>query len=787
MAASLDDQYILAPSLQEYFVDKDSGLPLTNGYVYFYEDQARTIPKPVYQIVSAAPGGPYTYEALQNPLQLSAVGTVVDANGNDIIPYYHPYDDAGGVELYYIVVTDSDGNEQFTREAWPNLVLNDVTADQDVTNHIPNGQFLSHNNIPATSANNYTAGEISQDSTIIAQGGWSFDRTSGSAATDIVTFPEYTTAITQPTGNPRFAVQIQTTVADADTEKDLRCKFRNVNRFASGTLPYNLYFEGGSATGSDITGCQLIVRKFFGTGGSPSTTTETIIDSFTLPAQSIATFNFSILFGTNESKSIGTNGDDYVQIVIRLPPTGVQTAIMTDFALTVNSEVLNSFPESTNAEQLDVSLAGWLPTPAPDGSDLYLPIRLTPTGMEFDHTEIGKIYAGVYSTPGVGELLCDGSTYQTSEYSSDGIPYARLQAVLLSLGASGVPLFGTGSNFATSYVSTDDPTTVRLSTNKSGAETAATDFNTGFTFGSIHTGQTTNVSAYSNGAARIFVRSNTVGAVTAPTDVSSGVTIAVITNTASTKLEFTIVTPAASTITTGQYFTYTSNSVNYYVWFNINGGGGDPAVPGATGIEVAIPSTYAAQEVSDCLREAISGFEVSTVTCAAASTLATGEYFTFEANSVTYYVWYKIGGTGTAPGASTGATAIQVDLGGSETDIQVAAATAATINQFKFATPNFTGMFLRGLDPSSTWDVNSSNRWSYISGYYGNNIGTFEYDQLISHLHAFTVPFSNQATSRGGGAADTVTNATPYAANTSNTGGAETRPVNAGIYWYIKY
>lgn len=43
----------------------------------------------------------------------------------------------------------------------------------------------------------------------------------------------------------------------------------------------------------------------------------------------------------------------------------------------------------------------------------------------------------------------------------------------------------------------------------------------------------------------------------------------------------------------------------------------------------------------------------------------------------------------------------------------------------------------------------------------GNEVGV--------HNHGFTVPFSNQATSRGGGAADTVTNLNPFNSNTSNS------------------
>src|SRR5580693_7123038 len=99
---SLNRQYVTAPSLQEYFVDKDSGLPLSGGFVYFYVDTARSVLKPVFEQTGSPPN--YTYSVLPNPVTLSAVGTFQDASGNDIIPYYYPYDSFGDVQLYFIEV-----------------------------------------------------------------------------------------------------------------------------------------------------------------------------------------------------------------------------------------------------------------------------------------------------------------------------------------------------------------------------------------------------------------------------------------------------------------------------------------------------------------------------------------------------------------------------------------------------------------------------------------------------------------------------------------------------------
>ena len=57
--------------------------------------------------------------------------------------------------------------------------------------------------------------------------------------------------------------------------------------------------------------------------------------------------------------------------------------------------------------------------------------------------------------------------------------------------------------------------------------------------------------------------------------------------------ERTVTFPAASALTSGQYFTVNSalDVVKFYVWANINSAGGDPAPPDLTGIEVALLST----------------------------------------------------------------------------------------------------------------------------------------------------------------------------------------------------
>jgi hypothetical protein len=148
---ALDPHFITGFELEMYFVDKDTGLPLSGGIVTFYQDNARTTPKLVYELAGAPPN--YTYEPLPNPVILSSVGTIQDMAGNNIALYANPYDAAGNLQLYYVTVTNSMLVPQFTREAWPNEA---ITNGGDVAigtlgntgNKLSNPQFALVNFVP---------------------------------------------------------------------------------------------------------------------------------------------------------------------------------------------------------------------------------------------------------------------------------------------------------------------------------------------------------------------------------------------------------------------------------------------------------------------------------------------------------------------------------------------------------------------------------------------------------------------------------------------------------------
>ncbi len=141
----LDPRYVTSKDLENLLLDKDTGASLANGLVYFYQDISRNTLKPIYELTGAPPN--YTYTQLPNPMPLSALGTFQNNNGDNVALYYYPWTSMAvdaTLDLYYVVVQNSLGVPQFTREAWPNYFGEQgggSTAGIYLPNLIANPQF----------------------------------------------------------------------------------------------------------------------------------------------------------------------------------------------------------------------------------------------------------------------------------------------------------------------------------------------------------------------------------------------------------------------------------------------------------------------------------------------------------------------------------------------------------------------------------------------------------------------------------------------------------------------
>lgn len=143
---TISSKYIVTSDADTYFVDKNSGTPLTQGTLKFYRDSARNVPKNVFQLTGTDPT--YSYTSMGSTLTLSNAGTVVNSVNDDVVIYYYPYilNPSTGkeeVDRYYIEARDQNGNLQWTREAWPNIAddTSTITETKNFENQISNYQF----------------------------------------------------------------------------------------------------------------------------------------------------------------------------------------------------------------------------------------------------------------------------------------------------------------------------------------------------------------------------------------------------------------------------------------------------------------------------------------------------------------------------------------------------------------------------------------------------------------------------------------------------------------------
>jgi len=207
--------------------------------------------------------------------------------------------------------------------------------------------------------------------------------------------------------------------------------------------------------------------------------------------------------------------------------------------------------------------------------------------------------------------------------------------------------------------------------------------------------------------------------------------------TAATVTEITDVTVlGGGAITTGDYWTLNSNVNAYYVWYNVDAGGGDPT-PGGIGIEVDIASTDSASDVATATAAAIdadvafiamSAIDVVSVTnthAGAASDAADfnagvivnviqdgvsvpGDYWRlYSAGDATqYYVWYNVDGGNSDP--APGGVGLEIDILSTNSDQDVMNATRIIIDplgDFDSAASGVAQLYVQNTVSGSTSDA----------------------------------------------------------------------------------
>lgn len=311
-------QLISAAMLQDYFVDKVLGTPLSGGIVTMYQDKNRQKLKNWYY-QSGTPGA-YTYIALPNPMTLSGVGTIVDVGGNDVIPFYYPYSEEDGTtqETYYITVYDDEGELQFTRSNFPFLGnSNSSQSNPTLRNYIANNRFWRN-----IGTSPFSLGGLTQQVVCPSQhDGFQFPditfQKDTTTATETVSFPTFPQGVlTFPTAiTPLYYLEHSCTVAST-TENYKRYLFPvsfKIQTLESQKATFTFWAANLSTAASLPIG--VSVFQDLGTNTTNPLSPEQTFPLTTTWQQFIVPFTFP----SGEGKTLSPTGDDALYIAITLP------------------------------------------------------------------------------------------------------------------------------------------------------------------------------------------------------------------------------------------------------------------------------------------------------------------------------------------------------------------------------------------------------------------------------------------------------------------------------------
>jgi hypothetical protein len=792
--SGLDTRYVPSSIFQEGILDKDTGFPLAAGVVTFYKDNDRTPAglKPVYQLTGSPPN--YTYTPLPNPLTLSSIGTIQDGSGNDVIPYFLTEDASGELELYYFTVVSAGAVPQFTREGVPNIGEEDE-AEEEFKNFAANGQFLLHHNIVADENGGIEAGEITSDVVTIAEGGWTFERTASSTAKDFVLFERLGSFVETPSKSPRYSLRVKNeSPGVADTFKDVRLKFNDVNKFSSDTNKFTYAFQAKSNTGSgSIIEVKLI--KNYGTGGSAEETS--ILQTITLTTDYLY-YDIPFVFGSNDGKTIGSDDDDFVQLVISFPVSNVFDDSFNNFILAEGDKQVSIFPDTTDEQMVREALAGQAPVPNYEGEDLYLPVLNGPKGFVYQKSVVGDPVWKGSNALGVGELWFDGTKYRTAAYSSDGIPYKRLHDVWSEDSTIGLSRYGTGPNEMRCVKA---PVADQSFTDEVNDLTGTDDWQS-FTAGNndilkaiqIKIGgvapASLTISIYSGAGIGGTLLSQTSGYVSAV-----GINTIYIDKpfTQTSSSQYTIRIQSSGTLT------WKGNNAGGYTGGSYNGGAADAyfitlTEPTTDPAIYALRSNTSGSVIAAADGATATGFTftaihpdpyVVNITFLAAASVAAGSYWTYNTTDSRKVIpWYRKDGSGTKP-VEAADVYLPINILGTDTDVQVAKKTAIEINSYSYLVPNLGGYFLRVTDNGFGRDPDAISRFQRGDDVFGDAVGTYQADEMKNHVHKINgtwVQGVEAAVQNWGYLGDT-----PFTSSTSSVGGLETRPTNIYFNLAVKY
>lgn len=180
-----------------------------------------------------------------------------------------------------------------------------VTVTIDLFNHLLNPQFAFPLPIPAP----LPATEFE-----FCRGSWFFHK-SNTSATDSLSILPFILGQTDVPGQPKYYLEYLCTNVGAggETFKDIILPLCNVIGFNDAEISLALWAKSPSSSA-----VQIIFRQFFGTGGAPSPTVDTVAGSINANA-AWAQDTLTVTVPSIAGKNLGTNGDDKFYLIFRMP------------------------------------------------------------------------------------------------------------------------------------------------------------------------------------------------------------------------------------------------------------------------------------------------------------------------------------------------------------------------------------------------------------------------------------------------------------------------------------
>lgn len=769
-------KYFLVAPLQNFFTDAN-GNPAVGGYLYSFKATDHATKKNIAKIEKPILAGDF----YTDPIEL-------DASGSIPVPYLLYYADD---ELYYIVLTNSNQNPADPPVAgniirtWDNFGVQKggtpTTDEVDYTNYIQNSQYRfwrkqSYEQSDLTATNEFI---------YIADSGWYFKRNNNSA--DIaISFETFAPGQTDVPNNPIYYLNFQcTSIGSGEMIKDIVFKTDDVRTFANSTIQLAVYAKSDS---NDLT--EIVITQHFGVSAD-----VTVIQSRQLTSL-WTQYTHNIDIPDINGKSIDED-DNYLTISLRAHLNAVANIDVDNWQINRGDTLLEY---NYLSKELEMRSQRTYQMPYANDDCYGLKLRWTGLSYEFDEDEVGD-YIQSDKTARTGYLLCDGSSYATADKTPDGyLTYERLWNAWEYFVNHNGNIYGYGSDgFWPAGIYTNN--IIFINTKESTNITDWTDNDTGFTFTKIHDGGDTGIQANKSGmdfldetlvdapvnSNQILFVNKSNGNVTDATAGTTAFTVQVKQQGTAGLPETTLINfVAEASINGGESFLISSTTTDYYVWYKKAGVGVDPAIGGRTGILVELPSIgLSAAMVAEITRKIVVGSESTRITTVAASALSGGEYFRFYNSTIDYVGYITIDGVGADPEIAN-TTSVEIPLSSSDTDLNVAVLLARYVRKVWFQVPDRRGMIIRMTDGGRGFDPDADNRYLRGDSVEGDNVGTWQRDQMREHKHLEAQNTGSDIAHSNGQAQQGTASGLPKQI-TESTGGNETRMINIYTNYFVKY